>query len=402
MRTARFLLAFMCSWLVFAQAFAQKTAANNFAIAIAEIKKGTNIGTALVRSRGEISESGIGDVVFPQSNGITRILYDKKGGTYFGYRLSVESSSGQQYRFEFNSLPDDAAAALHRHLNCPECPIPTPLARSNPQFPGSLMLSEDAICTVDLLINPQTGEKIVDVIVVSSKPISKQTMQSAAQKTQEAMALVEHGDSLLARENHAAAIEEYKKALAINPNDSTVWNKLGISHQRMGQITLAQAQFERAVKVNAKYAEAWNNLGSCYHMRGKYKEAIRYYLKAIDAKPAFAAAYKNMGSAYFAQKQFENGYRAFQAALRLDPAILETSTSLGVQVANANAAELYYYFAMLSAANKQNDTALDFLGRAIDAGFRDCARIAHEADFRALSHLPRFKQIVHSACQQPQ
>jgi Flp pilus assembly protein TadD len=399
-RIARILLILICTWLVSAQAFAQKVGANGYAIAIAELKNKTNIGTALVRSHNEVSENSIGDVVFPRSNGITRILYDKKGSTYFGYRLDVESVKRQQYQFEFKSLPGEVAAELNRYLRCPECPTPTPLAGSIPNFPGSLTLNEDAIFTVDLLMNPQTGEKIVDVIMVSSKPISKQTMQAAAQKTREAMALVEHGDNLLARGNNDGAIDEYKTALVINPNDSAVWNKLGISYQRMNQIALAQAQFERTVQLNAKHAEAWNNLGSCYHVRGKYKEAIRYYLKAIDAKPSFAAAYKNMGSAYFAQKQFEDGYRAFQAALRLDPAILETSTSLGVQVANANAAELYYYFAKLSAINKQNDAALDFLAKSIEAGFKDCARIAREADFRALSHLPRFRQIVHSFCTQ--
>jgi tetratricopeptide (TPR) repeat protein len=278
--------------------------------------------------------------------------------------------------------------------------MPTPLTGSNPNFPGALTLNEDAICTLDLLMNPQTGEKIVDVIMVSSKSISKQTMQSAAQKTREAMTLAEHGDNLLARGNNAGAIDEYKKALAINSNDSAVWNKLGVSYQRMDQIALAQAQFERAVKLNVKHAEAWNNLGSCYHVRGRYKDAVRYYLKAIDVRPSFAAAYKNMGSAYFAQKQFEDGYRAFQAALRLDPSILETSTSLGVQVANANAAELYFYFSKLSAINKQNNAALDFLAKAIEAGFKDCSRIARETDLRALSHLPRFRQILQSACPQ--
>ncbi|MBN1567007.1 MAG: tetratricopeptide repeat protein [Acidobacteria bacterium] len=396
MRITPILLALICSWPVSTQAYAQK--ANNYAIAIAELGNGTNIGTALVRSRNEVSEGTIGDVVFPRSKGISRVLYDQKGGAYFGYRLDVGSAKNRQYRFEFKGLPGEVAAELHRHLQCPECPIPAPLAGSIPNFPGPLMLNDGAICTVDLLMNPQTGEKIVDVIMVSSKSISKQTMHAAAQKTREAMIRVEHGDNLLARGNNPGAIEEYKKALDINPNDSSTWNKLGIGYQRMGQIELAQDQFERTVQLNSKYAEAWNNLGSCYHVRGKYKEAIRYYLKAIDAKPSFAAAYKNMGSAYFAQRQFEDGYRAFQAAFRLDPTILETSTSLGVQVANANAAELYYYFAKLSAANKQNDAALDFLAKAVESGFKDCPRISGEADFRTLSRLPSFKQIVRAAC----
>jgi len=283
-------------------------------------------------------------------------------------------------------------------MKCPECPRPTPLEGYLIRFPGPLTLGEGAICTIDLLINPQTGEKIVDVVMASPKAISKQTMQAAAQTTREAMALVERGDTQVARGNNQSAIEEYKKALNINPNDSSVWNKLGIVYQRVNQIDLAQHQFERALKLNSKYAEAWNNLASCYHLKGKYKQAIRYYQEAINAKPSFAAAYKNMGSAYFALKRFEEGFQAFQAAFRLDPAILETSISAGVKVPNTSAGELFFYMAKLSAASKQNDTALDFLAKALEGGFKDCSRISRDPDLRLLANSSRFQQIVQQVC----
>lgn len=256
MRIAHMILALICCLPTFAQAGIQELDENNYAIAVAELQNGINVGFALVRSRITLPNGEIGEVVFPRSKGVSRVLYDRKGGSFFGYRLDVESMKKQQYRFEFKSLPGDIESELLRHMNCPECQHPTPLADSLPHFPEPLTLGEGSICTVDLLINPQTGEKIVDVIMVSSKAISKQIMQAAAQKTREAMALVEHGDNLFARENNMGAIEEYKKALAINPNDSAVLNKVGIGYQRMGQISLAQAQFEGAVKLNAKYAEA--------------------------------------------------------------------------------------------------------------------------------------------------
>jgi Tfp pilus assembly protein PilF len=379
---------------------AQEMEGSNFAVAVAELKNGVNVGFALVRSRSSKSGVTIGEAVFPRSSGVTRVLYDRKGGSYFGYRLDVDAVRNRQYRFEFKSLPGNIDEELVRHMKCPECPHPTPLEGSLIRFPGPLTLSEGAICTIDLLINPQTGEKIVDVIMASPKSISQQTMQAAAHTMREAIALVERGDAQVARGNNRNAIDEYKKALAINPNDSSLWNKLGIVYQRTSQVDLAQSQFERAIKLNSKFAEAWNNLGSCYHMKGKYKQAIRYYQEAIGAKPSFAAAYKNMGSAYFAMKRFEDGFQAFQAAFRLDPAILETSTSAGVKVSNANAGELFFYLAKLSAASKQNDAALDFLAKAFEGGFKDCSRIARDSDLRPLANVPRFQQIVQPVCPQ--
>lgn len=231
-------------------------------------------------------------------------------------------------------------------------------------------------------MNPQTGEKIVDVIMVSSQTISRETMRLAAERTREAITHMQRGDNLAARGNTEGAIVEYQKALAINPNDAVIQNKLGICFQRGGQVDLAQRQYEQAVRLNARYAEAWNNLGSCYHARGKYKQAIKYYEKAIDNKPSFAAAYKNMGTAYFAQGRFEEGYQALQAAFRLDPTVLEAGSALGILATDMGAAVQYFYFAKLSAAYGQMDAAIDFLKKAVARGFKDCDRITQDPDFR--------------------
>jgi Flp pilus assembly protein TadD len=383
-RILHVILALICCWPASAQVLTQGLEGNNYATEVEVLQDGTNVGFALVRSRSTIPNGSIEEAGFSRSKGVTRVLYDQKGGSFFGYRLEVETIRKRQYRFEFKSLPPDIESELIRYTKCPQCPRPALLAGAVPRFPGPLTLSEGDICTIDLLINPQTGEKIVDVIMVSSKSISKQIMQTAAGKTREAMALLERGDSMVARGNSLGAINEYKKALAINPNDAVARNRLGISYQRVDKIGLAQEQFEHAVKLNEKYAEAWNNLASCYHKKGRYKQAIQYYAKAIEAKPTFATAYKHIGTAYIAQKRFEDGYRAFQAAFRLDPTILEASTSPSVQVTDANAGELYFYYAKLSAANKQNDAAMDFLMKSVAKGFRDCFRIAKDTDLRTL------------------
>ena len=150
MRIAHMILALICCWSISAQAFSQELEANNYAIAVAELQNGTNIGFALVRSRSAPPNGVIGEVVFPRSKGVTRVLYDKKGGSYFGYRLDVESVKKQQYRFEFKSLPGDIESELLRYMQCPDCPPPTPLAGSLPRFPEPLTLTEGDIFTIDL------------------------------------------------------------------------------------------------------------------------------------------------------------------------------------------------------------------------------------------------------------
>ncbi len=362
--------------------------------AVARLDNGAYVGFTMLRTGNASSGGNIGEVVFPRSNGVSRVLYDQEGGSYFGYRLEVEFLQPVSYRFVFKPLAGNVDAQLQRYMHCPTCPRPTLLPGSMPRFPAPLTVLDGAVCTVDLLVNPQTGEKIIDVIKVSSQEIARSHLSAATDRIRGGLKLAQAGDTLVARGRLSGAIEEYLKALEINPNDAVVHNKLGICYQRQGDVDRALKQFELAVSLNPRFAEAWNNVGSCYHARGKLKQAVKYYQKALESKPGLATAYRNIGSAYFAQGRFEQGYEALQAAFRIDPAILETASSPGIQARDINAAAQYFYFAKLSAANGQIDTALDFLKKAVIRGFKDWSSVARDPEFAKVILDPRYKQLI--------
>lgn len=375
---------------------AQQAEGKGVSVALATLTNGTNVGFSLVRSHARSNDGAINEVIFPRANSVTRVLYDKKRGTYFGYRLEVGAVKKNQYRLEFKSLSPEVGAELRRYMQCSNCGAPTLLAGS--RFPEPMVINENAFCNVDLLVNVQTGEKIVDVLTLSSKTIATEAMQAEAGKTREALVHIERGGSLVTQGKILAAVDEYRKALEITPKDAVIQNKLGVCYHRMGQIDLAQQQFECALRINPKYADAWNNLAICLQLKGKHKQAVQYYSKAIEFKPAFSVAYRNMGAALFAQNQFEAGYRALQNAFRLDPAIVDQTASPSIFGPNPNAAEFFYYFAKVSAANKLNDKALDFLARAVAYGLKDCSLITQDPDLSPLKELPRFKQILQLVC----
>jgi Tfp pilus assembly protein PilF len=375
---------------------AQQADRKDSSVAFAALTNGTNVGFSLVRSHYPSSDGAINEVLFPRSNNVTRVLYDKKKGTYFGYRLEVEAVKKNQYRLEFKSLSSEMGGELRRYLKCPNCAAPILLVGS--RFPDPIVINENAFCNVDLLVNVQTGEKIVDILTISSKTISVETIQAEAGKTREALIHIERGGSFVARGKILAAVDEYRKVIDITPNDAVTQNKLGVCYHRIGQIDLAQKQFECALRINPKYADAWNNLAICLQLKGKYKQAVQYYSKAIEFRPAFSVAYRNMGAALFAQNKFEAGYRSLQNAFRLDPAIIDQTSSPSIFGPNPNAAEFFYYFAKVTAANKQNDKALDFIARAVAYGLKDCSLLTQDPDLRPLMELPRFKQLLQLAC----
>ncbi len=365
---------------------------------VARLENGVCVGFGLVQSRQPAAASAISEVVLPRSKGVSRVLYDPAGASYFGYRLDVEALAGRRYRMRFRSLGDDVESELQRRLNCPECPRPTLLPRAQPRFPAPLTVNDGDVCTLDLLLNPQTGEKIVDVIKVSGQDISRETMGAATDRIREALKLVLTADTLAARRNYPSAIAQYEKALAINPNDSGIRNRLGLCLQWSSRLEEAQRQYEQAVKLNPAYAEAWNNLGTCYHARLKYGQAIRNYQKAVQIRPGFATAYRNMGTAFFAQDRLEDGYLALQTAFRLDPSIL-SGGAVGIQTQHASAATQYFFFAKINAANGQAEEAVRFLSMAVEVGFKDCSLIRRDPDFQKIRKDERFKRLLAGFCQ---
>jgi hypothetical protein len=66
----------------------------------------------------------------------------------------------------------------------------------------------------------------------------------------------------------------------------------------------------------------------------------------------------------------------------------------GIPAAGIDAATQSYYLAKLLATNGQTESAIEFLRRAKEAGFRDFARVASDPAFAAVVADPRFKALA--------
>ena len=132
--------------------------------AFATLNGEVHVGFAMVRTGAARAAPVIGDAVFPRSNSVTRILYDQEAGTYFGYRLIASIlPTGDRFRVEFGPLTGNEAGELKRSIDCPDCPTPELLGSPSRRFPGPRLVSPAERISLELLVNPSTGEKIVDV-----------------------------------------------------------------------------------------------------------------------------------------------------------------------------------------------------------------------------------------------
>ena len=364
------------------------------AAAVAKLENGTSIGFALVRTGTEHPSSAIGEAALPRSNSVSRVLWDRESGAYFGYRVEVERRDGPRpFKVAFKALDRNAVEReLKSRADCPGCPAPSPLG-GGPQFPGPQQLGEGEALTLELLANPSTGERILDVVKLSGRDIGAEVMRTAATRALGAQQHIRNADLHVVRERYAQAAEEYRAALEVQPNDPSVHNRLGICYQRMNNDAMAKREYERALELKPGYAEVWNNIGSLEQSRKRFKEAVRAYRKAIDIKPSLAIPWKNLGNAYLAQGRVQEALEAYQEAFRLDPTIVE-SQGPSIAAEGVDAAQQYFLIAKLLAQNGQKDAALVFLGKSKAAGFHDWPKLESDPAFKELVKDPRYKELA--------
>ena len=78
------------------------------------------------------------------------------------------------------------------------------------------------------------------------------------------------GNAYAKQGNLDEAVEEYKKALVVNPNYAQAHKNLGIVFDKQGNLDEAVVEYNKALTVNTNYAEAHKNLGIIYGSKGSW------------------------------------------------------------------------------------------------------------------------------------
>lgn len=138
-------------------------------------------------------------------------------------------------------------------------------------------------------------------------------------------------EAMRRQERYAAAIEQYRRTLALDPNYAKAHLGLGLINRQQGRP--AMESFRRALRSDPLLAEAHLGLGKETLERGPAAEAARHFLQALRVDPDSAQAHLNLGLAQARQGHQEEALAAFGQAAVLDPASPEAHYNLGVALA---------------------------------------------------------------------
>jgi tetratricopeptide (TPR) repeat protein/peroxiredoxin len=166
---------------------------------------------------------------------------------------------------------------------------------------------------------------------------------------QVALSLCSNALDLEREGNVGGALEQYKKALQLNPQSAQILNLAGKFWVRRGKLPEARQLFASAVEMDAQSAEAQYNLASVELMQRNQAAALAAYREAVRIDPGYAEAHLALGHLLQQQESWTDSELHLQRALAANPRL----------------APAHLYLAVIYARQGQPDRAIASLRQAL-------------------------------------
>ena len=147
------------------------------------------------------------------------------------------------------------------------------------------------------------------------------------------------GKAAYAAGNYKSALEQYREAVASNPNDGDALNNLGQVLARNGDAAGAVPYLEKAVQL---YPRVWAyrfNLAHAHGQVGNWPQAVDDYKQARALFPDDYVTHFNLGMALHRMGDEEAAVSEFRKGAELAPSEPSFHLSLGISYEQLNRAE---------------------------------------------------------------
>jgi adenylate cyclase len=124
----------------------------------------------------------------------------------------------------------------------------------------------------------------------------------------------------LCKLQYSEAIDNFEKAVLMNPNGAHDHLFLGFALTLSDSIDKGIVHLEKAMRINPiPPTHYWTIIGVAYSLAGKYEKSITCYKKAIQTNPDDLQANLGLTSAYSRAGLEEDARKTAQNVLRIDP-----------------------------------------------------------------------------------
>ncbi len=115
------------------------------------------------------------------------------------------------------------------------------------------------------------------------------------------------------------AIEAAKSAIAIDPDFSQAYNKIGDYSLKKGQLDDAIAAYRKAIQIDPESLNSHFDLGCSLALKGNFEEALAELKTALQLKSSKTEIYGHIGRIYLAMGNVEDAIANLRTALADHP-----------------------------------------------------------------------------------
>jgi tetratricopeptide (TPR) repeat protein len=179
--------------------------------------------------------------------------------------------------------------------------------------------------------------------------------------------------------DYKGSIEDYNRVIEFDPDNAAAFNNRGGAKDDIGDYTGAISDYDRAIDIKPDYTAALNNRGISKYNLGEYADAIVDFNSIIDIDSEKFNTFMNRGVCRRYMGDFIGALADFEQALLIHP---EDSDSM------------YNLACYFSAIQKDVDSSVVWLQRAIDGDDQNRKSAIADPDFDPIRDDPRFRALV--------
>ena len=117
---------------------------------------------------------------------------------------------------------------------------------------------------------------------------------------------------------HERAIEDYDKAIELNPEYAAAYYNRGNRYRDLGQHERAIEDYDSAIELGPELAEAYSNRGITYADLGQHEQAIENYDMILELDSEYESAYYNKACSFALQNEVMKAVKLLRIAFAMD------------------------------------------------------------------------------------
>lgn len=119
--------------------------------------------------------------------------------------------------------------------------------------------------------------------------------------------------------HHEEAIACLRKALLVEPKNSTLWFNLALSYRALCSLADAKEALFRAADENPLDVDILDTLAVVLHECGEDAASETIYVRTLELAPGNGRVWNNYGVLQFSQSRFAEACQSFEKAVTLIP-----------------------------------------------------------------------------------